>query len=443
MKTKAKTRITIIGGGLAGCECAYALASRGYAVKLYEMKPQKFSAAHTMPTLAELVCSNSLKSESKENASGLLKAELGEFGSLILSTAEESRVPAGSALAVDREKFSKMIDEKIRSMKNIEIISKEISDINIPSDEYLVVATGPLTSDSLARSIAKMLGEDSLFFFDASAPIIDGSTIDHKSAFVQDRYGEYGEGDYLNCPLDKQEYEVFYSELIKGKTVDLKDFEDKKVFEGCMPIEVMAKRGKDSLRFGPLKPVGLFDKRKESRPYAVVQLRKENLEADMYNMVGFQTNLTFGEQKRIFSLIPALRNAEFERYGVMHKNTFICSPKHLTSGFALRNQPNIYFAGQLAGVEGYVESTASGLLSALDIIAKTQNIDYNLSTNTMLGSLASYISNPANAVGFQPINANYGIISPLSEPSRDKKKNRQEIFIRSMSEIKTQKEKFL
>lgn len=430
-------KVTIIGGGLAGSECAYQLAKRGFEVTLYEMKPTKFSAAHKEPTLAEIVCSNSLKSEVLTSSSGMLKAEMREFDSLILNVADKCRVPAGNALAVDREMFSKLVDEKIREFENIKIVNEEIT--KIPENGIVVVATGPLTSEKLAESIENLLGQDGLFFFDASAPIVSDESIDKTKAFVQDRYGDDGVGDYLNCPMNKEEYDIFYDALINANTVGLHDFE-KNVFESCMPIEIMAKRGKESLRFGPMKPVGLYDKPNCRRPYSVVQLRKENVESNMYNLVGFQTNLTFPEQKKVFSLIPALENAEFEKYGVMHKNTYICSPKYLNDKFCLESNTNIYFAGQLSGVEGYMESTASGLMVALDIIARNLDVDYNFSCDTMMGALSNYISNRMNEKNFQPMNSNYGIIRPLTEIVKDKKMKRQYIYDRSLKEIKKIKE---
>lgn len=438
---KMKNKVVVIGGGLAGCECAYQLAKRGFEIDLFEMKPLKFSPAHKNKNLGEIVCSNSLKSESLTTASGLLKIELEMFDSLILNVAKECKVPAGNALAVDREKFSEIVDERIRSFENINVIHKEIEEL--PTGDFpIVVATGPLTSDKLSISIGDFLGDDGLFFFDASAPIVSAESIDREKTFIQDRYGDDGSGDYLNCPMNKEEYENFYNELIHAKGVKLQDFE-KNIFEGCMPVEVLARRGKDSLRFGPLKPVGLFDPKSGKRPYAVVQLRRENLESDMYNLVGFQTNLTFSEQKKVFSLIPALKNAEFEKFGVMHKNTFICSPKHLSDKFELRKRKNIFFAGQISGVEGYVESTASGLLVALAIIARQNNIDYKFSCDTIIGALSSYISNPENAKNFQPMNANYGILSPLLDAGRDRQKKRELIYERSMREISKIKELFV
>ena len=429
-------KVNIIGGGLAGTECAYFLAENGIMVDLYEMKPINHSPAHKKDTLAEIVCSNSLKNEDITTSSGLLKAEMEKFGSLILSVAKECRVPAGGALAVDRDIFSEKIDAIIRNHKNIKVIEKEIKSISdLPADEICVVATGPLTSTSLLSSIQKMLGDDSLYFFDASAPIVLASSLDYTKCFKQDRYSNVGEGDYLNAVMTKDEYLKFYNELINAETVELKDFETSDVFEGCMPVEIMARRGEDALRYGPLKPVGLNINPLGIKPYAVVQLRKENIEEESYNLVGFQTNLKFGEQKRVFSLIPALKDAEFLKYGVMHKNSFINSPRHLDDNFCLKSKPNIYFAGQLSGVEGYVESTASGLIVAISILMRYNNKRLLLNNKTMLGALVSFISNPANANNFQPMNSNYGIMASVDGKYKDKKAKRQAIYERAMKEI--------
>ena len=424
--------IKIIGGGLAGTECAYFLANRGYKIKLYEMKPKKFSPAHHESTLAEIVCSNSLKGEDPLSSSGLLKKEMEQFDSLMLKVANTTRVPAGGALAVDRENYSKLVDEIIKNHPNIEVISEEI--LAICDDEITVVATGPLTSDALSDSITNMLGDDGLHFFDASSPIVTAESIDFSSAFKQDRYGELNSGDYLNCPMTKEEYLAFYNELINAEVATLHEFEKGEIFEGCMPVEVMAKRGEEALRYGPLKPVGL-GKHLDKKPYAIVQLRKENVEEGLYNLVGFQTNLKFGEQKRVFSMIPALKNAEFVKYGVMHRNSYINSPKHLNKDLSLKNYKNVYVAGQLSGVEGYVESAASGLMVGISILLKQNGKNLNLSNNTMLGALAGYITNSANSVNFQPMNSNYGIISPLEEKIKDKQLKRQKIYERSMAEI--------
>ncbi|MBP3630431.1 MAG: methylenetetrahydrofolate--tRNA-(uracil(54)-C(5))-methyltransferase (FADH(2)-oxidizing) TrmFO [Clostridia bacterium] len=429
-------KVNIIGGGLAGSECAYFLAENGIEVNLYEMKPNSHSPAHKKDTLAEIVCSNSLKNEDITTSSGLLKAEMERFGSLILKIAKECRVPAGGALAVNRDQFSERVDSVIRNHKHINVIAKEIKDIKeLPQDEICVIATGPLTSSSLLSSIKSMLGDDSLYFFDASAPIVLASSLDFTKCFKQDRYSDIGEGDYLNAVITKEEYLNFYNELINAETVELKDFETSDVFEGCMPVEVMAKRGEDALRYGPLKPVGLNINPLGIKPYAVVQLRKENIEEESYNLVGFQTNLKFGEQKRVLSLIPALKDAEYLKYGVMHKNSFINSPKHLDDNFCLKSNPNIYFAGQLSGVEGYVESTASGLVVAISILMRYNNKRLLLNNKTMLGALTAYISNPANANNFQPMNSNYGIMAGIDGKYKDKKVKRMAIYERAMAEI--------
>lgn len=357
--------VVVIGAGLAGCEAAYQIAKRGIKVKLYEMKPKKFSKAHSSPNLAEVVCSNSFKSNLITNACGLLKEELRNLDSLLIKCADKTAVPAGQALAVDREKFSKMVTEEIRQNENIEIIEEEIGDKthleDIIKDNVVVIATGPLTSDKLSGEIKRLTGEDKLFFFDAAAPIIEKDTIDMSIGFLGDRYGK-GEACYINLPMNKEEYESFWNELINAEIVELHEFEKREIFEGCMPIEVMAKRGIDTLRFGPLKPVGFTDPRTGNRPYAIVQLRQDNEEGTLYNIVGFQTNLKFGEQRRVFSKIPGLENAEFVKYGVMHRNTYINSPKLLDNTYNLKQNNNIYFAGQITGVEGYVESIASGMV---------------------------------------------------------------------------------
>lgn len=357
--------VIVIGAGLAGCEAAYQIAKRGIKVRIYEMKPKKFSKAHTNPDLAEIVCSNSFKSNLITNACGLLKEELRNLDSLLIKCADETAVPAGQALAVDRDKFSKMVTEKIRNIENIEVIEEEIGETihleNLIKDNIVIIATGPLTSDKLSNEIGKLTGEDKLYFFDAAAPIVTKDTIDMKIGFLGDRYGK-GEACYINLPMNKEEYEEFWEELTKAEIAELHEFEKKEIFEGCMPVEVMAKRGIDTLRFGPLKPVGFTDPRTGNRPYAIVQLRQDNEEGTLYNIVGFQTNLKFGEQKRVFSKIPGLENAEFVKYGVMHRNTYINSPKLLDNTYCLKQKGDIYFAGQIAGVEGYVESIASGMV---------------------------------------------------------------------------------
>ena len=429
------TEVNVVGGGLAGVECAYLLANNGIKVNLYEMKPTKFSPAHKKSTLAEVVCSNSFKNTDISTSSGLLKAEMEAFGSLVLSVAKETAVPAGGALAVDRDKFSSRVDEIIRSNKNITVIEKEITKFPSFDDGVWVIATGPLTSDALSADIRENIGECDLHFFDASAPIVLGETVDKTSAFKQDRYGELGSGDYLNCPMTKEEYLSFYNELINAERAELHEFEKGEIFEGCMPVEVMAKRGEDALRYGPLKPVGL-GRHLPYKPYAIVQLRKENVDEECYNLVGFQTNLKFGEQKRVFSMIPALKNAEFIKYGVMHKNSYINSPQVLNKDLSLKEFPNVFIAGQLSGVEGYMESASMGIAVALSIIARNNNETLNLGDVTMMGSLINYITNPANKDNFQPMNSNYGIIREIENKSKDKKENRQRIHERSMAFIK-------
>lgn len=411
--------MSVIGAGLAGCEAAWKLAQNGVQVDLYEMKPVKFSKAHTYSGFAELVCSNSLKASRIESASGLLKAEMRMFGSLTLEAADKCSVAAGGALAVDREKFSDYITDKIKSNENINIISGEVTKL---PEGYVIVATGPLTSDGLADYIVNMLETKSLSFFDAAAPIVTAESIDMSVAFMASRYGK-GDDDYINCPMNKEEYEIFYNELINAQAIELKeiDKQDFRVYEGCMPVEVMAKRGMDTIRFGPLKPVGLRDPRTGHRPWAVVQLRKENQESSMYNLVGFQTNLKFGEQKRVFSLIPGLGNAEFVRYGVMHRNTFIDSPRLLDNSFCLKKDKRIYFAGQITGVEGYMESAASGILAAYNLVRKLNGKDkLTLPRESMLGALTHYISDET-VVNFQPMGSNMGILPSLETRIKDKK----------------------
>ncbi len=412
--------INVIGGGFAGCECAYQLAQRGFKVNLYEMKPKKFSPAHHNNNLCEVVCSNSFGGTELSTGAGLLKAEMQELNSIVVKSAKNHLVPAGGAMAVDREKFSQEIDNIIHNHKNINIINEEVTKID--KDNLTVVATGPLTSESLSEQLKELLGEEFLYFYDAAAPIITSESIDKNNSFVADRYNK-GSADYINCPLNKEEYENFVTELVNAETAPLKNFEKDniKVFEGCMPVEQMAKRDINALRFGPLKPVGIVNPVTQERYYAVVQLRKENVKADLYNIVGFQTNLKFGEQKRVFSLIPALKNAEFVKYGVMHRNTYINAPTSLNRDLSLKKYPNIYIAGQLSGVEGYMESCISGLVVALNIANKLKNqLPIQFPTYTMLGALISYITNPANK-SFQPMNANFGILDPLEEKIRDKK----------------------
>ena len=440
-----KDFITVIGGGLAGCEAAYQIAKAGIKVKLYEMKPLKFSEAHSNNNLAEVVCSNSFKSNLITNACGLLKEELRRLDSLLIRIADETQVPAGQALAVDREAFSKRVSEIIESNPLIEVIHKEVK--NVDCDEeinsnngIIIIATGPLTSQELSKAIAKITGQDKLYFYDAAAPIISKESINFDIAFYGNRYEQEKKKDetieqwrnrqacqeksYINLPMNREEYEKFWNELVEAEVVNLHEFEKKEIFEGCMPIEVMAKRGIDTLRFGPLKPVGFDDLRTGKRPYALVQLRQDNFEGTMYNMVGFQTNLKFGEQKRVFSLIPGLENAEFFKYGVMHRNTYINSTKLLDNTYNLKTNNNIYFAGQITGVEGYVESISSGLVSALNAINKFKSINEKVifSDYTVIGSLANYISSDNDK--FQPMNANFGILPELDGKKVNDKKER-------------------
>ena len=415
---KKINQVNVIGAGLAGCECAWILAQNDIKVKLYEMKPNKKSEAHKSDNFAELVCSNSLKSEELTNACGLLKKEMQILGSLFVEAAQKNRVEAGQALAVDRNKFSEYITDKIKNEKNIEIIYEEVE--NVESLEGItVIATGPLTSKSLLNNIGNMVGEEKLYFYDAEAPIVSADSIDMDIAYRMNRYGKVGEGDYLNLPMTKKEYLDFYNELIKAEEAPRHDFDKLILFEGCMPIEQMAKRGEKTLVFGPLKPVGLENPTSTEKPYAVVQLRSENSDNTMYNLVGFQTSLKFGEQKRVFTMIPGLQNAVFERYGVMHKNSYINSSKILDDKFCMKEKNNIYFAGQIAGVEGYVESAASGLMVAYNIINKVKENDVCFTNTTMLGSLAKYISTENKH--FQPMNANFGILKPLDVRIKNKK----------------------
>lgn len=405
--------INVIGAGLAGCEAAYQAAKRGCKVFLYEMKPEKFSPAHKSPLFAELVCSNSMRSNQITNAVGLLKAEMRILDSIIIESALASEVPAGSALAVDRDHFSSYITEKINRHPGIDIIHGEITSFD--ENDITVIATGPLTSPDFSEYILNYIGMGQLYFYDAAAPVISASSINTERVFFASRYGK-GEASYLNCPMNKEEYDVFYHELIDARQAPMKEFEnDLKVFEGCMPIEIMAKRGYETLRYGPLKPVGLINPRDGREAYAVVQLRQENIGQTMYNLVGFQTHLAFEEQRRVFRLIPGLEKAEFLRYGVMHKNTFIDSPKLLNASYSLRKKPNIFFAGQITGVEGYVESASSGITAGINAAryAAGQNF-LDFSDITVTGALANYISNPA-VLHFQPMNANFGIVKPLPE----------------------------
>ena len=411
--------ITVIGGGLSGCEAAYQIAKRGIKVKLYEMKPGKFSPAHSNENLAEIVCSNSFKSNSITNACGLLKEELRRLDSLLIKCAYNTSVPAGQALAVDREVFSKLVTDEIEKNKNIEIIRQEYKSDIENEEGIVIIATGPLTSEELSRQIGKITGDDKLYFYDAASPIVEKDSIDMSIAFWGDRYGK-GDSSYINLPMNKEEYENFYNALVQAEVVTLHEFEKKEIFEGCMPVEVMAKRGIDTLRFGPLKPVGFTDPRTDKRPYAIVQLRQDNKEGTIFNMVGFQTNLKFPEQKRVFSMIPGLKNAEFAKYGVMHRNTYINSSKLLDETYNLKSNPNIFFAGQITGVEGYVESISSGMIAGINAANKFLNKDkFILPEETVIGSLAKYISTPNDK--FQPMNANFGILPSLEENIKDKK----------------------
>ena len=446
--------ITIIGGGLAGSEAAYQIAKRGIKVKLYEMKPDKFTEAHSNKNFAEIVCSNSFKSNLHTNACGLLKEELRYLDSLLIKTADETQVPAGQALAVDREKFSEKITKLINENPLIEVINEEITDISkMSKDGIVIIATGPLTSTGMAEEIAKITGQDKLYFYDAAAPIITKESIDFSIAFWGDRYeqekkkeetiGQWKnrinaqEASYINLPMNQEEYERFCNELINAEVVMLHEFEKREIFEGCMPVEVMAKRGLDTLRFGPLKPVGFDDPRTGKRPYAVVQLRQDDVEGKIFNMVGFQTNLKFGEQKRVFSLIPGLENAEFVKYGVMHRNTYINSTKLLDETYNLKLNNNIFFAGQITGVEGYVESISSGLVAAINACQKyTGNTKVTFPETTIIGALAKYISTENEK--FQPMNANFGIIPALNEKIKDKKIKYGKLADRALEDLKKQ-----
>ena len=455
-----KDYITVIGGGLAGSEAAYQITKRGIKVKLYEMKPKKYSPAHSNQNLAEIVCSNSFKSNLLTNACGLLKEELRRLDSLLIKIADETSLPAGQALAVDREIFSQKVTEQIKKEPLIEIINEEIKNIEeIAKEGIVIIATGPLTSDDLAKNIQELTGQDKLYFYDAAAPIVAKESINFDIAFYGDRYSQEKKKDetieewkqrlekqegkeqsYINLPLNKEEYENFYNELIKAEVVTLHEFEKREIFEGCMPIEIMAKRGIDTLRFGPLKPVGFDDPRTAKRPYAVVQLRQDDKQASIYNLVGFQTNLKFGEQKRVFSMLPGLENAEFVKYGVMHRNTYINSTELLDETYNLKQNNNIYFAGQITGVEGYVESISSGMVSAInavnDFTKKQEKHDdhkITFSEYTVIGALSKYISTPNTK--FQPMNANFGILPELEgKKIKDKKERYRKLAERSLAQ---------
>ncbi len=424
-------KVTVLGAGLAGSECAWQLARRGIGVRLVEMKPGKMTPAHSSPYFAELVCSNSLRSDELSNAVGLLKAEMRRMGSLIMESADKNKVAAGGALAVDREGFSRYITDKLAAHPNVEIVTEEATDI---PDGEVVIATGPNSSDAIAERIAALCPGSDLHFYDAVAPIVTLESVDMDSAFFASRYDK-GTADYVNCPMDKDEYLAFVSELCEAKEAAVHGFDDGAVFEGCMPVEVMARRGVDTLRYGPLKPVGLVDPRTGRENYAVVQLRRDNADGTIYNMVGFQTHLTWGEQKRVFSMIPALRNAEFVRYGVMHRNTYLNSPKLLDRYYRLRSEPRISFAGQMTGVEGYVESAASGMLVGIETAARLMGLDpVDFPQETAIGALGLYIS--GGSVGdFQPMNINFGIITPLGYRVKGKRNKNAVISERSLEII--------
>ncbi len=426
--------LKIIGAGLAGCEAAWQAAEMGVNVLLCEMKPEKYSPAHKSEGFAQLVCSNSLRADGIHNAVGLLKEEMRNMNSLIMQCADATKVPAGGALAVDRQGFSDMVTDKIKAHPNIKIQYGEIDKIDI--DEYTIIAAGPLASERLTDEIMRLTSNDYLHFYDAAAPIVSYESIDMTKAFCAARYGKGG-ADYINCPMNKAEYIAFWNELIKAEAAPVHEgVENPRVFEGCMPIEIMASRGEDTMRFGPLKPVGLTDPRDGSRPYAVVQLRRDNAAGSMYNIVGFQTHLKFGEQKRVFSMIPGLENAEFVRYGVMHRNTYINSPKLLTNTYRMKKYNKIYFAGQITGVEGYIESAASGLIAGLNAARSIKGKDEQIYTSeTAIGSLSNYISNES-IENFQPMNVNFGIMKELGVRIKDKKQKAEAFAERSLNIIK-------
>lgn len=448
-----KDFINVIGGGLAGTEAAYQIAKRGIKVKLYEMKPNKYSPAHANQNLAEIVCSNSFKSNLHTNACGLLKEELRAMDSLLIRIADNTAVPAGQALAVDREIFAKKVTEAIKSNPNIEVINEEIVDLEkLMEDAITIVATGPLTADELANNISKITAQDKLYFYDAAAPIVTKDSINFDIAFWGDRYEQEREKDeeieawkerlkntkekqnYINLPMNKEEYENFYKNLIDAEVVELHHFEKREIFEGCMPIEIMAKRGEDTLRFGPLKPVGFTDPRTGKRPYALVQLRQDDTEGNIFNLVGFQTNLKYSEQKSVFSMIPGLENAEFVKYGVMHRNTFIDSSHLLTNTYKMKSIKNLYFAGQITGVEGYVESISSGLMAGINAANEFYGKEeFSLPIETMTGALANYISTPNEK--FQPMNANFGIVPGLEKRIKDKKEKYKVLADRALNTL--------
>ena len=430
--------LKIIGGGLAGCEAAWQAAQRGIKVKLYEMKPAVFSPAHTNENLCELVCSNSLKGNGLDNACGLLKEEMRRLGSLVIKCADETKVPAGGALAVDRDRFASLVTEHIKAQPNIELINETVSEID--TDEFTIIATGPLTHEKLSESIANLTGSESLFFFDAAAPVITRESIDETKTYLAARYNK-GTADYINCPMEKDEYEAFYDALINAQRAPLHEgVENIKVFEGCMPVEIMAQRGKETLCFGPLKPKGLPNPQTGKEPYAVLQLRRDNTEGTLYNLVGFQTNLKFGEQKRVFSMIPGLSNAEFVRYGVMHRNTYINSPLVLNTDYSLIKYPKVFFAGQITGVEGYVESASSGMIAGINAARKLMGMESVVfPASTCSGALIKYITDRENKK-FQPMNANFGIIDWERVKIKNKKERYEYISSLALKALEDMKE---
>lgn len=424
-------KFTVIGAGLAGCEAAWQIAEAGYEVTLLEMKPEKFSPAHKNKNFAELVCSNSLKASRIDSAAGLLKEEMARLGSLTVPVARNCAVPAGGALAVDRNEFSQTVTDMINSHPNITVENKLVEEISPDDDEILIIATGPLTEGKLGEEIQKLCG-DYLSFYDAAAPIVTADSVDMQKAFGASRYDRGGDDDYINCPFNKAEYEAFIEELINAEGAVVHDFD---VYEGCMPIEKLAKRGLDAPRFGPMKPVGLVDPNTGHRPWACVQLRRENSKGTMFNLVGFQTNLKFGEQKRVFSMIPGLENAEFVRYGVMHRNSFLNSPKLLNADFSLRSNPNIFFAGQITGVEGYMESAASGIMAGINAVRRAEGEEpLVLSEYNMIGALSQYISDES-VTNFQPMGANFGILPPIEPKIRDKRERYMALANRALEQL--------
>ncbi len=427
------SKVKVIGAGLAGAEAAWSLAERGIEVELFEMKPKKFSPAHHMPTFAELVCSNSLKAKRLESAAGLLKEEMRLLGSLCMQCADACAVPAGGALAVDRDKFSLMVTEKINAHPLITVVNEEVTEI---PDENVIIAAGPLASESLSESISALCGTG-LFFFDAAAPIVTKESVDDEFSFSASRYDRGGDDDYINCPMNKEQYEAFHEALVTAESAELHSFDKRKdVYEGCMPIEVLASRGKDAIRFGPMKPVGLRDPKTGHRPWAVLQLRKENKNGTLYNLVGFQTNLKFPEQKRVFSMIPALHNAEFVRYGVMHRNTYIDSPRLLFGDFSFKTRKNLFFAGQITGVEGYMESAASGIMAGINMARRINGKEtIILPEDTMIGALSRYISDES-VKNFQPMGANFGVLPPIEPKIRDKKERYLALAVRGTESLK-------